>query len=152
AAVVTDAVLEQARDRAEAAGERLRAAEAADPSSPGWDGEYAAASADAEATAHRLAALQSLRARQGGRGGERAAAVKAAGLEGIAASLSASRDQVAAAARDHLASTVALAAAVDGHNRLLGEHRARLAELGLAVRDDLVDEGQEHPEGTTDGS
>ena len=151
--LVTDALLAEARTRADAAAARVREAERADPSAPGWDGEYAAATAAAAATQRRVDALAALRAAQLERSGKRDAAVQAADLDAMAAGLAASRDQVAAAAADHLRSLASLASAADAHNKLLAAGRARLAELGLAVRDDLVDvaTGGEHPEGTLDG-
>ena len=63
----------------------------------------------------------------------------------------ASRDALAAAASEHLRSLAALATAAAGHNALLAEAHAKLAELGLRTRDDWLDEGQEHAEGTIDG-
>jgi hypothetical protein len=150
---VTEGALAEARGKLTAAQARLAEAERADPSAPGWDGEYEAASAALRAAERRVAALEMLRAAQAERGGKRAAAVKAAGLEGIAADLAASRDQVAAAAVAHLAALAALASAARKHNSLLARHRAALAAAGIATRDDLVDadHGQEHPEGTIDG-
>jgi hypothetical protein len=151
-ALVTESTLAGAQVRVDRARERLQAAESADPLAPGWDGEYDAASAAVRAAERRLEALTSLRAAQVERGGKRDAAVKASGkeLEGIAAGLRASRDQIAAAAAEHLRALAGLAMAVDAHNGKLAAGRARLAALGLAVRDDLVDEGQEHAEGTLD--
>jgi hypothetical protein len=77
--------------------------------------------------------------------------VKAAAgdLKSMSVSLAVSRDAVAAAANEHLRTLAALAVAAEGHNALLATSRARPAELGLAVRDDLVDvdDGQEHAEG-----
>jgi hypothetical protein len=150
-ALVADEALEEARQRAQAAAERLHTVEQADPLAPVWDGEYEAATIAARVAQRRLEALESLRARQVERSGQRAAAVKKAGLYGIATALAASRDQVSAASRQHLASAASLASAVDEHNRQLAQHRAHLAELGLAVVDDLLDEGQQHDEGTVDG-
>jgi hypothetical protein len=201
--LVTDALLAEARVRADAAAARVLAAERADPSSPGWDDEFAAATAQAAAARRRVDALAALRAAQlersgqrdtavnaagldamaaglaasrdqlGAaaaarrrvdalaalraaqleRSGQRDTAVNAAGLDAMAAGLAASRDQLGAAAADHLRALAALAAASDAHNTLLATGRARLAELGLAVRDDLVDvdAGGEHGEGTIDG-
>jgi hypothetical protein len=151
--LVTDALLAAARTRADAAAARVQEAERADPSAPGWDDEYAAASAAATATQRRVDALAALRAAQLERSGQRDAAVKAADLDAMAAGLAASRDQLAAAAADHLRALAALATAAEAHNKLLGAGRARLAGLGLAVRDDLVDvdTGGEHAEGTIDG-
>lgn len=150
---VTDAALEQARERAAAAADRLRDAEQADPTSPGWDGEYDAASTALRAAERRVEALERLRASQIERGGKREATVKAAArdLTAAAKELTASRDRVADAARQHLQALSALAAAVDGHNQLLTAQRAMVAGLGLAVHDDLVGEGQEHAEGTLEG-
>ena len=89
---------------------RLRAAEQADPAASGWEAEYEAASAAVRATSRRVEALEQLRAAQTERGGKRAAAVKAADkdLKAIAAALGASRDQVAAAAAEHLRALAAL--------------------------------------------
>jgi hypothetical protein len=150
--LVTDALLAEARARADAAAARVQAAERADPSAPGWDDEYAATAA-ATATQRRVDALAALRAAQLERSGKRDAAVQAADLDAMAAGLAASRDQLAAAAADHLRSLAALASAAEAHNKLLATGRARLAGLGLAVRDDLVDvdTGGEHAEGTIDG-
>jgi hypothetical protein len=150
---VTDDLLEQARARAEVASSRLRDAEHADLSAPGWESEYEAASAAVRATSRRVEALEQLRAAQVERGGQRAAAVKAAAkdLAGMAASLAASRDQVAAAAAEHLRTLAALSSAAAEHNARLAEARAKLAATGLRVHDDLVDDGQEHAEGVLDG-
>jgi len=68
----------------------------------------------------------------------------------MATALAASRDQVAAAAAEHLRTLAGLASAGSEHNARLAEARARVAELGLRVRDDLVDEGQDHAEGVLD--
>jgi hypothetical protein len=101
--LVTDKLLGEARERAAAAAARVRAAERADPSAQGWDAEYAAATSAAAATQRRVDALAALRAAQIERSGKRDATVKAADLDAMAAGLAASRDQVAAAAADHLA-------------------------------------------------
>lgn len=150
---VTDPVLAEARAKADAAAARLCAAELADPEQPGWDAEYGAAAAAAHTTGRRVEAVERLRAAQVERSGARAAAVKAADLEAVAAGLSASRDQLGAAAAGHLRALAGLATAADAHNVLLAQSRARLAELGLRVRDELVDvdAGQEHAEGVLDG-
>jgi hypothetical protein len=151
---VTDKTLAEARARAEAAQARLREAESADPTRAGWDQEYDAASAAVRATERRVTALESLRAAQLERSGKRDAAVKSAAgdLAAIAKGLAASRDAVAAAAGEHLRTLAALVNAAESHNALVGKSRDRLATLGLAVRDDLVDveAGQEHPEGVLD--
>jgi hypothetical protein len=141
AGLVTDDLLEAAHERVADTAARLQAAEAANPSAPGWDSEYVAARAAARAAELRLSALESLRARQVEGAGRRAAAVKAAArdMQSIATGLSASRDQVAVAA-----------SAADAHNKLLAASRAQVAALGLAVRDDLLGDGTEHPEGTLD--
>lgn len=146
-------MLALARERVSAAAERLRAAEGGDPTQPGWDREYEAATVAARAVERRLAALERLRAAQVERSGKRDAAVKSSApeLKSIAKALAASRDAVAAAAAEHLRTLAGLAVAEEAHNALLAKSRARLAELGLRVRDDLVDEGQEHDEGTLDG-
>jgi hypothetical protein len=153
-ALVTESTLGEAQARLDGAREQLRTVEAGDPLQPGWESEFDHASVAVRAAERRLEALTSLRAAQLERSGQRAAAVKAAGkeLDSLAASLGASRDQVAAAAADHLRALAALASAVDAHNAGLAAGRARLAALGLSVRDDLVDvdQGQEHPEGTLD--
>lgn len=151
--LVTDKVLAGARAAAEAAARRLREAEGSNPSLPGWDSEYEAAAAAVRATERRVAALESLRAAQVERGGQRDAAAKGAAgeLKEITAGLAASRDEVAAAAAGHLRALAALSSAAEAHNGLLARYRARLAELGLRVRDDLVDEGQEHAEGVLEG-
>lgn len=155
APAVTDRVLDEARARAAVAAERLQAAEDADPAHPGWESEYGAASADARAAQRRVEGLERLRAAQLERSGKRDAAVKAAApeLADLAAGLAASRDQVAAAAAEHLRALATLASATDAHNRLLAGAHARVAELGLRVRDDLcdVEAGEEHPEGVLDG-
>lgn len=106
----------------------------------------------AQAASRRVEALERLRAAQLERGGKRDAAVKAAAgdLKSIAAGLAATRDAVAAAAAAHLKALAALAMATDQHNARLAEGRALLAERGLRVRDDLVDEGLEHAEGCLD--
>src|SRR5690348_383999 len=153
AALVTAEAVEAARERAAAAAGRLREAEQSDPTSPGWDAEYDAASTAARAAERRLEALESLRAAQIERGGQRDAAVRSASkaLAAAAKELTASRDRVADAARKHLAALADLAGAVGDHNATLAAHRAAVASLGLAVRDDLVAEGDEHGEGTLDG-
>jgi hypothetical protein len=152
--LVSEATLAEAQTRLDGARERLRAVEEADPSSLGWDSAYDGAASAVRAAERRLEALASLRAAQVERSGKRADAVKAAGkeLEGIAKGLAASRDAVASAAAEHLRALAGLAMAVDAHNGKLAAGRARLAALGLAVRDDLVDtdRGEEHPEGTLD--
>jgi hypothetical protein len=150
--LVTDAVLEAARARKQAAADRLREAEQADPSLRGWDQEYDAALTAHRSAERRLEALERLRAAQVERGGLRDAAVKSADkdLKAIASGLAASRDRVAAAAQQHLQALAALASAVGDHNRLLAEGRAKVAAFGLQVRDDLVDEHEEHPEGILD--
>ena len=150
---MTDKLLDEARTRAAAAAARLRAAEHGDPTRPGWDSEYESAANAVRATSRRVEGLERLRAAQVERGGKRETAVKeAAGdLKAIAAALSASRDQVAAAAAEHLRALAALATAAAAHNALLAEGRARIAAAGLRVRDDLLDEGQEHAEGVHDG-
>ena len=152
-APVDDQVLTEARTKAEAAAARLREAERGDPLSPGWDAEYEAATTAARAATRRVEAIEQLRAAQLERGGQRAAAVKSAAkdLQAVEASLSTSRDAVAAAAAEHLRSLATLAGAAAEHNARLAEGRARLAELGLRVRDDLVDDGAEHGEGVLDG-
>lgn len=153
APTATDDMLEQARARAEAASARLREAERADPAAAAWESEYEAAAAAVRATSRRVEALESLRAAQTERGGKRATAVKSAAkdLAAMAATLGASRDRVAAAAGEHLRAAAALTSVVAEHNALLAESRARLAELGLRVHDDLVDDGAEHAEGILDG-
>ena len=153
AASVDDRALDEARTRTESAAARLRAAERGDPLAPGWDTEYEVASASAKAAFRRLEALEAARAAQLERDGKRADAAKAAqkDIAAIEAALTASRDQVGALAAEHLRQLAALAAAAEGHNALLAQSRARLAELGLRVRDDLVDEHAEHDEGVLDG-
>lgn len=152
---VTDKLLGEARARAEVAAARLHAAEHADPARPGWDDEYSAATAAAQAAARRVEALERLRAAQIERAGQRDAALKAStgDLKSIAAGLAATRDAVSATAAAHLKTLAALAVAVDAHNARLAEGRALLAAKGLRVRDELVDAdaGQEHDEGTLDG-
>jgi hypothetical protein len=144
---VSDDVLAEARGKlAEAAG-RLQAAEASDPTLPGWDAAYDAALTAHRAAERRLSALEALRAAQTERGGQRAAAVKSAPLSAMAKSLSASRDLVSGAAAEHLRAAAALAKAVDSHNALVAEHRAAVASLGLQMRDDLVPEDATHAEG-----
>jgi hypothetical protein len=152
ASLVTDAALDEARGRVAAAVERLREAEQADPVMSGWDAEYDAAATAARAAERRLEALERLRAAQVERGGKREAAVQAAApdLAEAAKVLTASRERVADAARQHLQALAGLAAAVDSHNQLLAGQRAKVAGLGLAVRDDLVDEHGEHGEGVLD--
>ena len=150
---VDDQVLTEARTRAETAAARLREAERGDPLAPSWPAEYEAATTAARAASRRVDAIEALRAAQLERGGQRAAAVKSAAkdLAGMATALATSRDQVAAAAAEHLRQLAALASAAEGHNALLAQSRARLAELGLRVRDNLVDDGAEHGEGVLDG-
>jgi hypothetical protein len=147
---VPEQMLAGARASAEAAAAAVREAELADPTTPGWDSGLAAAETAARAAAKRLELLEQARAAQLERAGKRDAAARAAAqdLAAITAGLSASRDQVAAAAADHLRALAALAVAVDSHNSLLAGHRAALAAAGLRVRDDLVPEGAEHAEGT----
>jgi hypothetical protein len=152
AGLVTDDLLDAARERVASTAARLRAAEGADPGAANWDEEYEISSGAARAAERRLAALESLRARQVERGGQRDATLKAAArdLETIASQLAASRDQAAAAAAAHLKALSAVASAVAAHNRLLAASRAQVASLGLQVRDDLLDEGSEHGEGATE--
>lgn len=64
--------------------------------------------------------------------------------------LAASRDRVSQG-QDQLRSLSALAVAVDEHNRLLATQRAKVAAHGLAIRNDLLGEGQEHSEDVIDG-
>ena len=94
---VDDQLLTEARAKAESAAARLREAERGDPLSASWPADYEAATAAARATARRVEALEAARAAQLERGGQREATVKAAAkdLKGIAAGLSASRDQIA---------------------------------------------------------
>jgi hypothetical protein len=148
APAVADRLLDEARERAAAAQGRLHAAERADASLPGWEAEYGAALAAGRSSARRVAALEQLRASQVEAAGKRDAAVKAAGpaLEAAAAELEASRDVVSAAAAAHLRALAGLAAASEAHNVLLSAQRAKVAELGLRVADDLAD-GAEHREG-----
>lgn len=149
---VTDKLLDEARARLATAQDRVRDAENADPTAPGWDQEYAAADAAAAASARRVEALERLRAAQVERGGARSAAVKnaAADLKAMATSLAASRDQVEAAAAAHFQALAALVSAAARHNAALAAAHAQLAAAGLRVRDELVDEGQEHAEGCLD--
>jgi hypothetical protein len=151
-ALVTESTLGEAQTRVDRARTRLRDAESADPALPGWDGEYDAASAAVRAAERRVEALTSLRAAQVERSGRRAETVKSSEneLASIAAGLAASRDAVAAAAAENLRGLAGLAVAAAAHNEKLAAGRARLAELGLATRDDLldIDRGEEHPEGT----
>lgn len=152
-APVDDQVLAEASAKAEAAAARRREAERADPLSPGWDTEYEAATAAARATARRLEALEAARAAQLERGGQREAAVKSSqkDLKALAAGLSAGRDQIAAAAAEHLRSLAVLASVAAEHNARLAEGRTLLAERGLRVKDELADDGDEHDEGVLDG-
>ena len=128
-------------------------AERGDPLAPSWPAEYESAAAAVRAASRRVEALEQLRAAQLERDGQRAAAVKSAqkDLAGMATVLSASRDQVAAAAAEHLRSLAALASAAAEHNARLAEARSSVAELGLRVRDDLDGDGAEHDEGVLDG-
>jgi hypothetical protein len=93
-------------------------AERGDPLAPSWPAEYESAAAAVRAASRRVEALEQLRAAQLERDGQRAAAVKSAqkDLAGMATVLSASRDQVAAAAAEHLRSLAALASAAAEHN------------------------------------
>ena len=138
-ALVTESTLAEAQQRLDEARGRLREAEGS-PAAPGWDAECDAAAAAVRGAERRLEALTTLRAAQLERSGQRADTVKASAkeLSTLAAALGASRDQVAAAAAGHLRALAALASAVDAHNGKLAAGRARLAALGLAVRDDLV--------------
>ena len=61
---MTAEAVEQARERAAVAADRLRAAEQSDPTSPSWDAEYDAAATASRAAVRRLEALESLRAAQ----------------------------------------------------------------------------------------
>lgn len=148
--LVTDGLLSEARGKAAAAAERLRDAERADPTAPGWDAEYDAATVALRAAERRVEALERLRAAQVERSGKRDAAVKAAAadLVAIPADLARSRDAVAAAAVAHLRALAGLARAAEAHNAVLAAARARLATLGLAVRDELTADGEEHEVGT----
>jgi hypothetical protein len=151
-ALVTEATVAAAQARLDGARGRLREAEGADPASQGWDGEFDAASAAVRAAERRLEALTSLRAAQVERSGRRAETVKSSAKElaSIAAGLAASRDAVAAAAAENLRGLANLATVTAAHNERLASGRGRLAELGLATVDDLldIDRGEEHPEGT----
>jgi hypothetical protein len=149
---VSEQMLTQARASAAAAAAVVREAELADPAQPGWDAGLAAAETAARAAAKRVEMLEAAAAAQLERVGQRDAAARAAAadLESIAAGLAASRDAVAAAAGAHLRALADLARAVDEHNIKLAEGRAHVAGLGLAVRDDLIGEDQEHAEGTLD--
>lgn len=149
---VTDQLLDEARERAEVAAARMREVEHADPSRDSWAAEYEAAAAAARATSRRVEGLERLRAAQIERSGKRDATAKAAAgdLKSIAAGLAATRDAIAAAAAEHLKSLAALAVATEAHNARLAQGRARIAELGLRVHDDLADGGAEHGEGIID--
>ncbi len=149
ASPVSENLLNEARARLQAAEQRLTRAEHADPAAPGWGGEYAAAAAAVGQARRHVEAVEQLQAAQVERAGIRAkAAAAAAGeLDQMAAALTASRDQVSAAAAAHVRALAELVEAAAKHNALLGQHRARLAGLGLRVRDDLLDESQEHAEG-----
>jgi hypothetical protein len=149
-AVAADAQLAGARAKLEAAAARLREAEGGDVSRPSWAPEYEAAETGERVARRRVEVLERLRAAQLERGGRReaAAAAMAADMKAMAAALAASRDQVAAAAAAHLKALAALASAAAAHNELLAGSRDRAADAGLAVLDDLLDEGQEHGEGT----
>ncbi len=146
---VSEEMLEQARADAEAAAWAAREAELTDPTAPGWDADLVAAEVAARAARRRVELLEQARAAQVERAGKRDAAARAAAgdVKAIHAGLSASRDRVSAAAAAHLSALVALSAAVHDHNGQLAQHRATLAAAGLRVRDDLVPEGGEHPEG-----
>lgn len=151
-APVGDQLLTEARTKAESAAARLQEAERADPLAPGWSAEFEAASASARSAARRVEVLEAARAAQLERTGQREATVKALAknLAGMAAKLSASRDQVAAAAAEHLRALAALESAAAEHNGRLAEARGRVAELGLRVTD-LDSDGTEHDEGVLDG-
>ena len=152
ATAVNEKLLDAAREKAAAAAARLRRVEGSNPALPNWDAEYEAAAMAARATARRAEALERLVAAQVERGGKReaAAAEMTGDLKAAASALGASRDQVAAAAAGHLRALAGLARAVESHNMLLTEGRSRVAAAGLQVRDDLVDEGEEHAEGVLD--
>ena len=149
---VTDGQLAEARAKAEAASAHCREVERGDPLKPGWDAEFLAAETAVKATARGVEALEALRAAQLERSGVRAAAVKAAGpdLKASASALAASRDTIAAAAAEHLRAFAGLVAAAEAHNAALAGFRSQLAAKGLRVKDELVDEGQEHEQGAMD--
>jgi hypothetical protein len=152
--IVTDRLLAAAGDRLDAARVTLREVEQADPTQSSWDGQYDAAASAVRACERRVAALTDLRAAQLERGGKRDQVVQesAGELSQMAAGLGSSRDALAAALAEHLPALAAVVTAADAHNRGLAAAAARMGELGLRVRDDLVDEaaGQEHAEGLLD--
>jgi hypothetical protein len=152
--VPADRLLSAAREKAAAAAARARESEQANPADPGWDQEYDAASSALRAADRRVEALERLQAAQVERAGKRAKAVEAAAadLKQIPVELSASREAVAAAAAVHLKALAKLTAATETHNAAVDAARAKLAGFGLAVRDDLADEGADHAEGTLDGA
>jgi hypothetical protein len=96
--------------------------------------------------------LEAQRAARVERGGQRAAVVKAAApvLADAAAGLGACRDAVEATAMVVLRALVEHEQAVDAYGKTLVTERSAIAQRGLRVRDDLVDEGQEHAEGVLD--
>lgn len=150
----TEDRVSEAQQRLDAAREQLRSAEAADPLAAGWEARYERASTAVRACERRLTALETLRAAQLERGGQRDAAVQAAAKElaATAKSLAASRDQVAGTWAVFLKAAAALQADSAAHNGNLSAARSMLAAKGLAVRDDLVDvdSGAEHAEGSLD--
>ncbi len=141
--------LDEARAAAKIAADQLREAEDADPGAPGWNELHATAHRAARVATHRVETLERQAAERLERAGKRAAAVKAAAkdLTAMGTALAASRDQVAAAAAEHLRSLAALTVAAAEHNSRMAEARAVLAAKGLQVSGD---EDAEHEEGILD--
>jgi hypothetical protein len=152
ASAVTDEQLAEARSRAAAAAGRLAEAERADPAAPGWESEYAAALSAVRLADRRVAALESLRASQLERAGQRDAAVKSAqaALKSAGSSLAASRDRVALLAAAHLQALAELERQAAAHNDLLAATRAELAGRDLHARDEVAD--VDHGEGALPGA
>lgn len=140
-ALVTDVQLDEARRQAAQAAARLAEVEKSDVTDPGWSDEIELATRNAKATARRLQALEALRATQLEQAGQRAAVAEAAAPEvaKMAAVLASSRDAIADAAAAHLVSLAALAMAAEAHNATLASFRSRLAELGLAVGEEVTE-------------
>jgi len=149
---VKDEQLEEARKRVREAEERLRDAQSDDPLDPSWTARYEHAQQVHNIMAARLAALQAVRAAQVERQGKRAETVakNQDTFKDISASLTATRDAIAAAAVKHMQATAELVQATEAHNQNLKDQHDRMAELGLRIRDDLLEGQPDHPEGCHD--
>jgi len=133
--LVTDEQIADARQASDEAAEQLAEAGRIDVSAPQWASRYETALSAANVAAGRLDSLLHLQQAQAEQASKRAALVAEAmpELGTIGGRLTASRDQVAAAAAAHLRALVALDEEVRHHNDLLQVERGRIAGLGLAA-------------------